>query len=61
MTATATTCTSVRVMLSYDIQAPGRKSFSAPTEDYDERSMPNILTGLSDCLNAECYSEMLED
>ena len=53
--------TSVRVMLSYDIQAPGRKSFSAPTEDYDERSMPNILTGLSDCLNAECYSEMLED
>ena len=53
--------TSVRVMLSYDIQAPNSKTFAMPSADYEDHSMRSILTGLSDCLNAECYSEILED
>ena len=53
--------TSVRVMLSYDLQAPNSKTFAVPSADYEDHSMRSILTGLSDCLNAEYYSEMLED
>lgn len=53
--------TSVRVMLSYDIKAAGSQTLSAPQGSYDERSMQNILTGMSDCLTAQCYSEALED
>ena len=53
--------TSVRVMLSYDVQAASGKSFAAPDGDYGECSMRNILTAMSDCLTADCYSEALED
>ena len=53
--------TSVRVMLSYDVQAASGKTFSARDGDYEEQSMQTILTGMSDCLTADCYSEALED
>ncbi len=53
--------TSVRVMLSYDIAPVNGKNLSAPKEGYAEQSMQRILTGMSDCLTIDYYSESLED
>lgn len=53
--------TSVRVMLSYGIQPQSNAAFYSPSRDYSEYTMQHILTGLSDCLTADCYSEALED
>ncbi len=51
--------TSVRVMLSYDIQAA--KSLSAPDNGYNDSEMQMILTQLSGCLTLDCYSNFLEN
>lgn len=53
--------TSVRVMLSYGVQPQSSAAFYSPSKDYAEHAMQCILTGLSDCLTADCYSEALED
>lgn len=53
--------TSARVMLSFDVQPVNPASFAAPSGDYEDMAMQRILTALSDCLTADCYSEALED
>ena len=55
--------TCVRVMLSYDLEPIKSDSFGSPDKEQtdENETKKNILTIMSSCLPAECYSEKFDD